>query len=248
MSKDRFSHASDAYQQYRPRYSSSLFQEIAQLAPRRNLAWDCGCGTGQASVALAEQFKKVLATDLSGAQVAQAVVHERVDYVAARAELSPLEAESTDLVLVAQALHWFDFQAFFAEVDRVLRPEGVFVAVTYNLLSVTPDIDSIVHRLYYELLQGCWDAERRHVEDGYSTIPLPYAPLSGAGKGHSMQARWSVDHALGYLRTWSGVKQYQNRHSEDPVALVEASLRAAWQDGERQVDWPLTVLIRRKPG
>ena len=247
MSKDRFSHASDDYQRYRPRYSSSLFNEIAGLAGRHELAWDCGCGSGQASVALAQYFQRVLATDLSFAQVLEAPSHKGIHYAAARAEQPPLGAESVDLILVAQALHWFDFQTFFAEVERVLRHRGVFVAVTYNLLTVAPEIDALVHELYFDLLKGCWDAERRHVEEAYRNIPLPYEPIPGAGAGHSLQAQWSVDHLLGYLRTWSGVKQYQSRYAKDPVAFVEPALRAAWQDGERAVDWPLTALVRRKP-
>ncbi len=247
MSKDRFSSAPDDYQRYRPSYSASLFKEIGGLPERRELAWDCGCGTGQASVALADYFQQVTATDLSVAQVLQAPAHERIYYAAAQAERSPLKTDSVDLVLVAQALHWFDFAAFFAEVDRALRPGAVFAAVTYNLLTVAPEIDAIVHELYYDLLNGCWDAERRHVEEGYRTIPLPYEPIPGAGSGHSLQAQWGLDHFLGYLRTWSGVKQYQHRYAKDPVALVEPALRAAWLDGERAVNWPLTVLVRRKP-
>ncbi len=246
MSKDRFSHASDDYQRYRPRYSSSLFYEIAGLAERHDQAWDCGCGSGQASVALADYFQRVLATDLSWSQIAEAPAHSGIHYAAARAEQSPLRSDSADLILVAQALHWFDFQSFFEEVERVLRPGGVFAAVTYNLLTVMPEIDALVHELYYGLLKGCWDAERRHVEEAYRTIPLPYKPIPGAGAGHSLQAQWSVDHLLGYLRTWSGVRQYQSRYAKDPVALVEPDLRAAWRDDERAVDWPLTVLVRRK--
>ncbi|MBB3046049.1 SAM-dependent methyltransferase [Litorivivens lipolytica] len=248
MSKDRFSQASDAYQQFRPRYDISLFKELAALSKARHLAWDCGCGTGQASVLLAEGFEQVIATDLSASQVAQANHHPRVSYAAARAEQMPLFAQSCDLVLIAQALHWFDFDAFFKEVERVLKPDGLLVAVTYNLLTVSPEIDALVHHLYYEVLQGYWDAERKHVENGYADIPLPYTVVSETGTGHGLKARWSAAHMLGYLRTWSGVKQYQKHNGIDPVSQIEPALIAAWETRERNVEWPLTVLVRRKPG
>ena len=51
--KDHFSTQSAIYRTARPRYAPALFEWLATQAPSRTLAWDAGCGTGQASLGLA---------------------------------------------------------------------------------------------------------------------------------------------------------------------------------------------------
>jgi ubiquinone/menaquinone biosynthesis C-methylase UbiE len=116
------------YANFRPGYPPELFAWLASVSPARDVVWDCGCGSGQASVALAEHFSQVLATDVAPEQIAAARTHARVRYRVAAAEHSGLDAESVDLVTVAQALHWFDVTAFYAEAARVARP-GALLAV-----------------------------------------------------------------------------------------------------------------------
>src|SRR5271155_781134 len=111
--KDHFSgHAAD-YRAFRPTYPPELFAFLASVAPGRDLAWDCGTGSGQAAVPLADHFARVYATDASAEQVANADPHPRVEYAVAPAENGPLADGSADLVLVAQALHWFDHDRFY---------------------------------------------------------------------------------------------------------------------------------------
>ncbi|WP_372749986.1 class I SAM-dependent methyltransferase [Litorivivens sp.] len=243
--KDRFSLASDKYQQYRPVYPAALFTKLASLAPGADLLWDCGCGTGQASVLAAEHFRQVIATDLSLPQVAQARPCANVQYLAGRAEAAPLHSASCDVVLVAQALHWFNFDPFFSEIERVLKPGGLFVALTYNLLSIAPDIDELIRDFYSEAVGKFWDTERRHVENAYVDIPIPWqGPVLD---DFAMRARWTPQHLLGYLRTWSAVKNCQRVEGYDPVALIEGDVMRLWPEGERDVRWPLTVIVRYRP-
>src|SRR5262249_7162330 len=104
--KDHFSgHAAD-YRAFRPDYPPELFAFLASVAPGRDLAWDCGTGSGQAAVGLAEHFAKVFATDASAEQLKNAQPHPRVEYAVAPAEKCPLGDHVVDLVTVAQALHW----------------------------------------------------------------------------------------------------------------------------------------------
>ena len=63
--KDHFSGHAAVYHEARPDYPAALFDFLAGEAPSRELAWDAGCGNGQASVALAEHFEAVVATDPS---------------------------------------------------------------------------------------------------------------------------------------------------------------------------------------
>ncbi len=121
--KDHFSKQAADYAKFRPHYPTALFDWLAQQAPGRELAWDAGTGSGQVAVELARLFEKVVATDPSARQIDNAEAHARVEYRVEPAERSSLEPASVDLVTVAQALHWFDFPAFYAEAERVLNPD-----------------------------------------------------------------------------------------------------------------------------
>ena len=125
--QDHFSRQAQGYTQFRPRYPRELSQYLGSLVARRQRAWDCGCGNGQAAAGLAEMFDEVIATDPSARQIAEAEPTANVTYLVATAEDCPLESHSVDLIAVAQALHWFDLPRFYAEVRRVGRRSGVLV-------------------------------------------------------------------------------------------------------------------------
>ena len=244
MSKDRFSVQSPQYAQYRPVYPDALFDELASLSLARNLAWDCACGTGQASLSMAARYKRVVATDLSAAQLASASTSDNLDYVAALAEAAPLAGESVDLVVVGQALHWFDIEAFFVECRRVLKPGGLLAVLTYNLLSVSPAVDKLIRHLYQEILGAYWDPERKLVEEGYASVEFPFQPL--AVSGYAMECHWTCEHLMGYLSTWSAAKRYRADKGSDPLEAVADRLVAAWPGDQVLVRWPLTTIVRQK--
>jgi SAM-dependent methyltransferase len=239
--KDHFSGHATAYRAARPLYPAALFDWLAAEAPSRGLAWDAGCGNGQASVALAERFERVLATDPSAPQIANAEPHPRIDYRAEPAEASTLMARSVDLVTVAQAYHWLDPVRFHAEVRRVAKPGALLAAWTYGLCSITPAIDAVVHRLYEDIVGPYWPPERRHIESGYSTLLWPLAEV--AAPAFSMHADWTLPQFLAYLRTWSSVQRYATMNGTDPVGMVDAELAAAWGEPQaaRKLHWPLAV-------
>jgi SAM-dependent methyltransferase len=130
--KDHFSGNSADYARARPDYPDALHDWLAGLAPRQGLAWDCGCGAGQAALGLAERFERVIATDASADQIEAATPHPRVAYAVAPAEASAIASGSVDLIVIAQALHWFDHDRFYAEARRVAAPGCVLAAVTYT--------------------------------------------------------------------------------------------------------------------
>jgi SAM-dependent methyltransferase len=171
--KDHFSKQAADYAKFRPRYPHEMFEYLGNLSPTHQLAWDCGTGNGQAAVALAEVFDGVIATDASEKQIAKAQPHERVEYRVARAENSGMQPETLDLVLVAQALHWFDLPRFYEEVRRVLKNNGVFAASAYNLLRIEPAIDEIVNRYYHEVVGPFWPPERKLVEN-FADLSFPF--------------------------------------------------------------------------
>ncbi len=243
--KDHFSQLADAYRAFRPEYPEEMFRWLARVAPRQDSALDCGCGTGQATVALARYFRVVYGVDPSAEQIVRAVGHERVRYLVAPAEATGLPEGSQDLVIAAQALHWFDLERFYGEVRRVARPGAVFAAITYGLFTLTPELDRVLFRLYRDILGSYWPPERRHVDAGYRTLPFPFAEIEPPE--FAMTAEWHFDHLIGYLSTWSAVKEYTVRTGNDAILSVAEELRDAWGDpGEtKRVAWPLSIRAGR---
>jgi len=111
--------------------------------------WDCGCGSGQASIALAKHFDQFVATDASAAQLQQAQPHARVTYAEAAAQASGLEPKSVDGVLVAMAVHWFAGDAFNAEVRRVARAGAVMAWIGYRPFQLPlPALQTLIDHVY----------------------------------------------------------------------------------------------------
>jgi len=240
--KDHFSKQAADYAKFRPRYPQKLFDYLGSIAPSRQFAWDCGTGNGQAAVGLASVFDRVIATDASEKQIANAQSRKLVDYRVAPAENSGIQSETLDLIMVAQALHWVDRGRFYAEAWRVLKPDGILAASAYNLLRVEPVIDEVVNRYYYEVVGPFWPAERKLVEQ-FADLPFPFREI-GPPK-FEMTAQWNLDHLLGYLQTWSSTQRFIAAKGTDPLEQIIDELRTAWGDSQqtRNVTWPLVLRI-----
>ncbi len=241
--KDHFSDKSAGYARYRPQYPAGLFEAIRRYASEPAVALDVATGSGQLALDLADFCKRVIATDASAEQIANAMPASRVEYRVAPAEASGLPDHSVELLTVGQALHWFDIERFGQEAERVIKPGGLLIAVSYAVSSVSADIDTVVDRLYTDLLDPFWPPERALVESRYAGIPLPGEPIDVGSL--AMEAAWSVDDMLGYLRTWSASKRYERQHGVDPVGEIESDLRRHWGPTVRNVTWPLTIRASR---
>ncbi len=243
--KDHFSALSSGYAAYRPSYPAELFVYLASLVDEHAAVWDCATGSGQAAVALTGYFDRVLATDASASQIENAPRHEKISFRIARAENSGLEDDSQNLVTVAQALHWFDLDAFYTEVRRVLKAEGVLAVWSYNLFRLTPEIDRVIEHFYRVTLEDYWPPERQFVENGYRDLPFPAGEIDTPE--FAMTAEWSLEHLLGYLNTWSAVKRFNQSTGRDGVAGITPALRDAWpaESTSLPVSWPLSLRVAR---
>ncbi|HSN13918.1 MAG TPA: methyltransferase domain-containing protein, partial [Anaeromyxobacteraceae bacterium] len=149
--KDHFSGVAVGYRAYRPGYPPSLFSWLAAVSPSKERAVDLGCGTGQATVALAEHFEEVIGLDPSAEQVAAAEPRPRVRYGVAPAEATGLPDACADLVVAAQAAHWFDPARLHPELARLARPGAIFAAFTYDLCRVDAAVDEVLGRFYRDV-------------------------------------------------------------------------------------------------
>lgn len=243
--KDHFSGHAAEYSAARPTYPKGLFENLAAATSSQGLAVDVATGNGQAAVELARHFERVIATDASAKQIEQGSPHDRIEYRVAPAENLGLEAGTADLLTVAQGLHWFDHPAFFREADRVLKPGGMLAVWSYGLFTVTPEIEQAVLEFYRDVTGPHWAFERTYVEEGYASIEFPWDPVSVSSP--PMTRDWSAEQALAYLDTWSGVKAYAKATGNPPLGEIDTRLRALWGPEVRRVDWPLALIVRRKP-
>lgn len=244
--QDHFSGHAAVYASARPDYPPQLFEFLASCCNVRHLAWDCATGNGQAAVALAAHFERVVASDGSAKQIAEAMPRPNIDYCCAPAEASPLEDGVVDLVTVAQALHWFNVDAFYAEAARVLKPGGVLAVWCYGIHRIDTAIDDVVGELYEPVLGPWWPPERKLVERHYQDLSFPFAEMPPPT--FDMRQRWTLQQLTAYLYSWSATQRYMQDRKEDPVLRFSERLAAAW-GGEplRDVVWPLTLRLGRRP-
>lgn len=237
-----FSSRSTDYARFRPTYPEALFNWLASQCATTDTALDLAAGNGQASIPLTRHFHRVLACDASAEQLAAGDTWLNVQRFVADAEHLPLRSGQLDLLVVAQAMHWFATPTFFNQARRALKPNGLFCAWCYSLLEISAAVDAIIHRLYYETLAGYWPAGRSSVDAGYRDIQPPFPRIEPPP--FALEAHWDLRELMGYLRTWSAVKQLHQRHGRDPVTSIEPQLTSAWgQAGQRRlIRWPLHFL------
>lgn len=243
--QDHFSGHADAYASHRPVYPDAFADFLADFAPRRETAWEAGCGSGQLTTLLAARFRRVIATDASAEQIARAPDLPGVTYRCARAESTNLPARTADLCVAAQAAHWFDLDAYYAEVRRIGREGGIVALVTYALMNVDDALDAVVRAFYDAELDAHWPPERRLVEEGYASLPFPFEEI--AMPAFEMRAEWTLGQFIGYIRTWSGVRAFVERGGGRAMQTFESDLERAWGDSEvrRTVRWPMSGRIGR---
>ena len=236
-----FGNRADAYASFRPEYPNALFDWLAARSPGHALALDIACGNGQASHPLRRHFARVVSSDGSLEQLRAAPRGELECFVAA-AGAQPLPDTSLDLIVVAQALHWFATPAFFAEVQRLLRPDGLFCAWCYSLLRIDDALDALLDDFYWNTLDGYWPEGRASVDAGYRDIQPPFPRI--AVPDFALEVSWNLQQLVGYLGTWSALQKLEQASGRVPLQELLPALQQAWGDGQQKrfVRWPLHFL------
>lgn len=245
--KDNFSAHADDYAKYRPVYPPELFAHLNGLVAEKDVAWDCGTGNGQVAFELAKTFEQVYATDISQAQINNAARANNIHYSVQPAEKVDFPDNLFDLIVVAQAIHWFQFDQFYAELRRTAKKDALLCVTGYGKIEVSDTIDPIIENFYNNTIGAYWDEERKYVEEEYKTIPFPFEQL---GVPHFVNTqRWTLQHLLGYLNTWSAVKHFIREKGYNPVDTISKELEAAWGSQlEKEIKFPILLRIGRVHG
>lgn len=235
----------EAYLDARPRYPIDWFKKIAARTQDHKFAWDVGTGNGQAAIGLVEHYENVVATDINEAQLQRAIKHSRISYHHTPTTISEDEMvdllggeNSVDLIVAAQAVHFFDLNVFYNVAKRVLRKEGGLIAVwVYNDIIISHEIDPIMKRLVDSTLPFRTPIMNLAF-DGYKTLTFPFETIGMGSEGKPITLdiphKLSLKGFIGFLRSW----QPAMKAKEKGVELINEDLitkfEEAWGD-ETQV-------------
>lgn len=239
--KDNFSNQASQYSQFRPHYPQELIDHVLSFVHNKNTALDVATGNGQVAIALSKLFHTVYATDISEKQLLQAPKVLNVIYKNQSAEATDFHNQQFDLITVAQAVHWFDFNVFYAEVNRILKPDGIIAIIGYGLLTTNPLSDKILLDFYHNIVGPFWDAERKYLDENYKTIPFPFEELET--EAFSNVFKWGFDQLIGYLETWSAVEHYKAHRNQNPIDLIREALEASWEGSDQKVTFPMLLRV-----
>ncbi len=242
--KDNFSKQAKIYAKFRPDYPADLYDFILQNTDNRSKAWDCATGNGQAAKVLAQYFETVYATDISQKQLDNAVKADNVFYSICPAEKTPFDDHSFDLITVAQAVHWFEFEAFYNEVKRVAKLQATVAIWGYGTLrfDIDNEIDAIMWDFYVNTVGSYWDFERHYIDEEYKTLPFPFIEITPPQ--YNMVFKWQRHELEGYLNTWSAIQNFIKKEGYNPIEDLMLDISAHWDEQERKtVRFPLFIKI-----
>lgn len=242
--KDYFSTQSDKYAKYRPTYPADFFDYLNSIVPNKQNAWDCGTGNGQVAFELSKTFNNVFATDISQSQIDNALNADNITYSVQPAENTNFNNGLFDLIVVAQAIHWFDFEKFYTEVNRTAKDNSLLCVVGYGKLKISQQIDNVIIDFYDNVIGNYWDKERKYIDGNYKDIPFPFNEMKTPDFVNKQY--WTLEHLIGYLNTWSAVKHFIKQNNYNPIDKLQKDIEQIWDNKQpKLVQFPLLLRIGR---
>lgn len=238
-----FDQGGRAYARFRPEYPPALARFLAELSPSRDMAVDVGCGNGQLTVQLADHFEAVIGLDPSKEQITHAPMREGVRYLCASAGSLPLPDRSASLITAAQAAHWFNLPAFYAEARRVGVDGAVIALISYGVLQLPEPLHERFAHFYNDEIGPYWPPERRLVDAGYRDMDFPFAERSAPEL--TIERDWEVGDFLGYISTWSAVKRLFAAGGDEVLGVFARDISELWGEptAKHAVIWPINMRV-----
>jgi SAM-dependent methyltransferase len=155
---NRFSDRVDNYIKYRPHYPEEVVEFLAKkkIISADSVIADIGSGTGISSELFLKHNYKVIGVEPNKPmrKAAENILKNYLDKklfisVDGKAEGTTLEKNSVDVIICAQAFHWFNNETFKKECKRILKPNGSVVLMWNDRRTDTTDF----LKVYEDFLQ-----------------------------------------------------------------------------------------------
>ncbi|MBL8991111.1 MAG: class I SAM-dependent methyltransferase [Phycisphaerae bacterium] len=231
----RFELVSRRYAQFRPGYAPTAIDSVLRRVDRAacRIA-DIGAGTGIASRQIADAIageSLVDAVDPNDAMRSAAAPHPRVRWHSGDAGRTGLADGRYDLVVCAQAFHWFEPGAALAEFARLLKPGGRLV-----IMNNRRDRSNAMASEYQRILDGALGPH--HSERfGNGRSAIKGSPCFGdlETERHVNDRMLSAEEFVGYARSSS---RYGDVAREEVDWLLREAHRGnAEADGRALFRW-----------
>ncbi|MCH6256619.1 class I SAM-dependent methyltransferase [Puniceicoccaceae bacterium K14] len=242
--QDHFSSIAENYAKGRISYPKELYELLVSLCNESELAWDCATGSGQAAKDLAKYFRSVIATDISESQLSKRQKNSTIEFRKAPAEASEIRSNSVDLVTVAQAIHWFDLEPFWNELQRVSKPNGVFAFWGYQWPQVSQSIDGLLNELKLRI-SSYWPQRSKALHNGYAGLHAPFQKI--ASPKITISEQWSLNSYFNHINSWSAVRYLLEDTGTDILDDCRGDFEKIWKNDTLRVSWPLILKIYRIP-
>jgi ubiquinone/menaquinone biosynthesis C-methylase UbiE len=239
---DNFSINAAEYLKFRPNYPNQIFDYLDTITKYKQDVWDCGTGNGQVASKLINYFANIYATDISEIQLKNAIQNPKIHYTKQAAEQTNFPDSYFDLIIVAQAIHWFNFDLFYREARRTSKKDAIIAILGYGLVDIDKNLNKIIDFLYSSILGNYWDKERKYIEQNYTTIPFPFKEIQQPQFVN--YEYWTLEHFIGYLSTWSSVKKYIQQQHKNPITIIYNDLKKEWgKDTYKTIKFPILMRV-----
>lgn len=240
-SEKRFSKQADLYARYRPDYPEEMYNFIFEHLQRKKIGWDCATGSGQVAGYLANHFDQIFANDISEEQLDYAQERTNITYLNTPAEHSGLPDNIFDLITIAQAIHWLNFDRFYDEVRRTAQKNALLAVIGYGMVRINKQSNLIIDDLYEEAFSTYFNDNRKYLDHHYQNIPFPFEEISTPD--YKISYEWTLDHLEGYFNSWSAIQKIKSQQSKNPADRAMERLRQKLGN-QRKVEVTFPVFMR----
>lgn len=159
---DRFSGFADLYENARPKMPLFVIEIVKKYLGRRpDFVVDLGCGTGLSTVIWKNHCRHVVGIEPNDDMfaIAEQKADAAVSFQKAYAHETGLNAACADAIICSQSFHWMHPDRTLSEVNRTLKPGGIFATVDCDW---PPVFNWQVEKAYSDLRSTVKAIEREH--------------------------------------------------------------------------------------
>ncbi|PCI95970.1 MAG: hypothetical protein COB15_11555 [Flavobacteriales bacterium] len=242
-----YSIENEKYKIYRPTYGTQLFEFIDSIIDDNKLAWDCACGSGQATDSLSSIFNNVIATDIDPNQISNCEPLDNVRHFVCGELNNNLKPDSVDLISVATGIHWLDTNKFYNESKRVLKKGGILGVWGYTGVNIHPDIDQTIKEIVDEYLMPFYPDSVKIALNKYAEVKLPFNEVNSPN--FHVERTWDFFNLKNYIISFTALQNYKAITGECGFYRFEDKLLEAWGGDpkiKKTLSWEIITKFSRK--